>query len=507
MAAPTGSASPLSDAWQGFLLRLYSSLSLNQAARVLADEGKNLLGCERVLVARQLGKSTSVVAVSGAEKVNRRSNQMRALQKLAKQVILSGKPLTFAGATSEFAEIVRQPLGEYLDEAKSKLLLAVPLYADEAEHQPKLKSTDRPLNLRERRSPVGCLFAEQIRSAEMPQQLVENIDRLTPHAATALSNAIQHSSIPLLPLWKWIGRWKTEIRGRTFWIAMAILAAVGAVIAALAILPWNYRVEGSGRLMPVVQTQVFAPWDGDVVELLVEDGQRVAKGDVLIRLENKELRQQHLQVRNELAEKRQMKATSDAEASQAQARSDRAEQLRIQGKVLEAEAAILGLRERERLLASRLRELEIIAPRDGVVATFQVDQWLRNRPVRRGELLLEVMDDQGDWQLELEVPERRMGHLLQAQHGNTTPLPVEFMLVTDPMKTWPAELSRVATRADAASKEDDAVVDAVAKLDKEKVDDLRIGAEVRAKIECGRKSLGYVLFGDLIEFVIRYLWI
>jgi hypothetical protein len=29
---------------------------------------------------------------------------------------------------------------------------------------------------------------------------------------------------------------------------------------------------------------------------------------------------------------------------------------------------------------------------------------------------------------------------------------------------------------------------------------------VTAKINCGKKSLGYVLFGDVIEFLQRKLW-
>ena len=34
----------------------------------------------------------------------------------------------------------------------------------------------------------------------------------------------------------------------------------------------------------------------------------------------------------------------------------------------------------------------------------------------------------------------------------------------------------------------------------------RIGAEVRARIDCGPAPLGFVLFGDVIEFVRVHLW-
>ena len=33
------------------------------------------------------------------------------------------------------------------------------------------------------------------------------------------------------------------------------------------------------------------------------------------------------------------------------------------------------------------------------------------------------------------------------------------------------------------------------------------GAEVIAKIDCGRRSLGYVLFGDVIEFIRKRFWL
>ena len=35
---------------------------------------------------------------------------------------------------------------------------------------------------------------------------------------------------------------------------------------------------------------------------------------------------------------------------------------------------------------------------------------------------------------------------------------------------------------------------------------LRVGADVRGKINCGKSPLGYVLFGDIVEFVQNRLW-
>ena len=158
------------------------------------------------------------------------------------------------------------------------------------------------------------------------------------------------------------------------------------------------------------------------------------------------------------------------------------------------------------LLQQRLAKLTVKSPAGGVIATFQLQQQLQHRPVQRGERLLQVMDDTGPWRLELEVSEYRMGHLLTAlaQSADGT-LPVEYVPATAVEKTYAATLTEVASRSN-HSQEAGTIVEAYARLNPDDLPHRRIGAEVTAKIECGQKSLGYVLFGDLVEFLRRKLW-
>jgi hypothetical protein len=135
-----------------------------------------------------------------------------------------------------------------------------------------------------------------------------------------------------------------------------------------------------------------------------------------------------------------------------------------------------------------------------------------NRPVQRGEKLMEVMDDTQDWVLELEIPEHRMGHVLRRQRElDRQDLPVEFLLATTSETTFNGKLEASSTRS-VVSEEEGTVVEAFADIDPAEMprlkEHLRIGAEVRAKVNCGRKTLGYVLFGDVIEWVLRrwMLW-
>src|SRR5690606_32020966 len=90
--------------------------------------------------------------------------------------------------------------------------------------------------------------------------------------------------------WVAIGRFFGWFRGRNLVIAAAVALGVTAAGSALALVPWDYRVEGLGKTMPVIQREVFAPWDGDVVAIHVESGERVKKGDTLLQLESDDLR-------------------------------------------------------------------------------------------------------------------------------------------------------------------------------------------------------------------------
>jgi hypothetical protein len=127
--------------------------------------------------------------------------------------------------------------------------------------------------------------------------------------------------------------------------------------------------------------------------------------------------------------------------------------------------------------------------------------------VQQGELLLEVMQDTGPWRLELEVEGSRMGHVLRA--WNASPdhkLAVDFIPATAPESTFQGQLVQIATRS-AVSSEQTNIFECFVSMDAAQIPNLRIGAEVRAKISCGKRSLGYVLFGDVIEFIRQRLWL
>ena len=160
-----------------------------------------------------------------------------------------------------------------------------------------------------------------------------------------------------------------------------------------------------------------------------------------------------------------------------------------------------GYQNELQLLEKKRKKLIVCSPINGKVVTFQLDQLLGNRPVQRGDQLMEIVDPSQDWELEVRMPEDRMGHIKKAQHEIKPELDVEYIMNGDPGHTLIGTVSEIQEKAEVQGEEGNTVLVRV-NINKE---DLGIepqkGAGVSAKIDCGKRSLGYVWFHDVIEFV------
>ena len=488
-----------------YLLSLQRSLDLNEVANVAVNDGRILLGVDRVSLAMRHGRKTRIKAVSGQESVHPRGNLIRALNELTDKVIKSGEPFRYDGSIGNIPQQLEEPLADFIQESGTRFLLIVPLLEPE-----RLVKPEEPMGGSGRKKPVerekiGALVVEQMQSSQPSTQLKGTLDSVVDHIAAAAHNARSHSTIFLLPVWRSIGRFFEWLRGRRLAIAAAILALLGAAGAALVLVPWDYRVDGTGRLMPVTQREVFAPWDGQVDELFVEGGEHVEKDQPLLTLNNDELRADLAKVESEIQEKQKLLHSLKAQAEDAEKKGNTDDKLKAKGKALETQVEIEGARRQKEILQDRIKKLTVLAPIAGIVTTFQVQQLLENRPVKRGDVLLQVMDEKGDWQLELEIAEHRVGRILKAQQDLGPNLPIEYRLLTSPESSFQATLNSLATRT-VTAEEVGSVLEARAFLDNSQLPSLAIGADVRARIGCGKSSLGDVLFGDVVEFIQKYLW-
>jgi hypothetical protein len=136
---------------------------------------------------------------------------------------------------------------------------------------------------------------------------------------------------------------------------------------------------------------------------------------------------------------------------------------------------------------------------------------LTDRPVARGNLLLSVADHQGPWSLRLRVPDRDAGAVLASAQDDPH-LPIEFAVATQPEATFAATLESLSTAA-RLDELGNHVIDATAQVvhsasgnvdvDAFAADQTRIGADVTAKIGCGKRCVLRSWFGDVFDFAHR----
>ena len=185
---------------------------------------------------------------------------------------------------------------------------------------------------------------------------------------------------------------------------------------------------------------------------------------------------------------------------------DRAE---LSGTRLQLEDRKLSLLAQQDLYRAQERELDIRSPITGQVISWEIEDRLMRRPVQRGDALMKVADTEGAWQLEILMPDKRMGVIERArqkakEQDPTSDLVVEFILAADPDTTHVGTVKDIARSAEVHGDEGNTVMIKVEITDEVKAQlpqPLKLGESVSAKILCGKRPIGYVLFHDLFAFV------
>lgn len=478
-----------------FSSSVHASLEVDPTAAAVANEGRRLIQCDRLTVARLTRNECRVLAVSGQSEIDRRAATIQKLEELIHAVAAAGQPLWHDAERRALAPQVAGPLESYLDLAHPQVLAVIPLSNQES-------SEAEPAT----RAPAAILV-ECFEGQDLSQSARERIEIVCRIGGQALRNALEYESVPFYPLWK-LGRKVsslTEARRlpRTL-IALGLIVIAGL---ALTFIPAELEVSGRGALQPAVRRELFAAADGVVSEVRADHGDTCRSGESLVTMTRSQLDFELSRVLGEMqtAGKRLAGVTAarlDA-APRTAADRDRSHQLAADEEELKA---LLGnLEEQLAVLRRQQDELIVRSPIDGQVITWNARELLEGRPVQKGQVLLTVAELKGPWVVEIEVPDDQIGHVLAARDVMRKDLDVEFLLATAPGATYHGRIESVALTTDSHPTEQSHVLVTVA-FDRESVPQLRPGATVVPRIKCGRRALGYVWFHGLIEALQKQFW-
>ncbi len=245
------------------------------------------------------------------------------------------------------------------------------------------------------------------------------------------------------------------------WKLAGVLGVV--VLAVLAAWPVTHHVSARAVVEGEVQRAVVAPFDGYVREAPRRAGDTVRAGELIARMEDKDLllERTRWEAELELAVRKEREALASGERVARRLAQAQAEQARAQRDLV-----------LEKLVRSR-----IVAPFDGVIVRGDLSQQLGS-PVEIGKLLFEVAPLDA-WRVVVKIDERDIARVRTDQPG-------QLALASLPGQRWPVRVSRLTS---VASAEDGANVFRAEARIEQGSPRLRPGMEGVARLPAGERSL------------------
>jgi RND family efflux transporter MFP subunit len=278
----------------------------------------------------------------------------------------------------------------------------------------------------------------------------------------------------------WIARWSERHFGPDRALAKGALAAAAVLLLLLTVVPVRYRVSARATLEGRVQRALVAGVSGYIRESNARAGDVVQAGDVLARLDDRDLQ---LERRKSESQKLQL----EKEYRRALSGSDRT-QVSILRAQIEQAAAQLGLAEEQ------LGRTNVVAPFDGVILEGDLDRSLGS-PVELGNVLFEIAPLDG-YRIILEVDGRDIANVAAGQRG-------QLALSALPGRTLPLVVERITPIS--TSEDGRSYFRAEAALE-EPFEALRPGMEGLAKIDAGRRGLLWIWTHETFDWLRLWTW-
>ena len=469
---------------------LHQSLDPKETARKITNETRRVLDCDRVTVMKINGTHCKSIAVSGQSTVNRKSNTVSLLEKATRKIIAIKQTFWFP-SDDQLPPQISKHLNEYLAISATRSMIVYPIF----------DSVDKDLTHPDQRRQVpkkliGGIVIEHCKEQWSRDAVSSAIDIVCRHSADAYRNSWQHHNLFAYPLWYWLGKSRVLTTARNLPKTVAAVAGLTILTLAMIFVPSDFRMTCDGTLLPESRRNVFANTSGVVKEVLVDHGEFVEKNQPLVRLENIDLAQQIQSAAGKSAELTAMIRSAKTAMSNNRNREQSQDE-----SIAALEAQLKSAGRELNLLREKERRLTIVSPIQGSVVTYDVRDILKDRPVERVESLMEVADLSGKWQLELNLPDRKIGHVIQAFKKNDgKPLDVEFILAAKPGETLKGKLVEIGKATEMLPEQGQHLKLKVT-IEDQRLDIKQLRSGVNAYIDCGECSLGYSWFHPVLEFL------
>lgn len=475
-----------------FTSDLAGSLDTLEVARLTANYGRDLIGCERASMLLREGGHWRVLAISGQETVEKKSSMVKTM---AAFVEAHCAP---AGETQTLSK------KELLERAEAQKTNGAAVSVNGGENAAlALRSTDAidlayfqlshvvsavvcPLMNPEKQL-VGAFFAESTfegyfestasKSEILPSRRIA--EWIATHASRAIVAARDYETLPFLPITRRIRATKlllTSDRRNRFLLKSGVIAAAVLIIA---LWPARVKVDGDCMLQSLNRAAIVPEITSRVESVFVREGDHVTKGQPVAQLDTRRLK-----LDMETTEQEKLRYMADADRSRALGDEASAQVSLLQVKVLD---------QQEKKIQTDIESATLRSTINGVVMTKDLE-------LRAGEVLQQgapfaEIAGMDAWELHAEVNERDIGHVEKALRDKGA-LDLSYILYSQSAHTLHARIDNPKQiSASAYPKEKENVFLLTIHnppIPPEISRNLRPGLTGRAKLELGRRPLAFI---------------
>lgn len=428
------------------------------SALAVANELAARLSCDRVSIGVEAADGIEVRAISHTASFDPKTNLVRLISEAMHEVLDADSAIVHPGAEGD--ELGALAHAELARELKDAAILSVPLLQDG--------------------HAVGVLTLERARGEPFDAQALE------------LARTVGMLLGPILELKRQAERseWqrlREALAGGARALfgprhpGLKLLASLGAfAVLFLALASGEYRVSAKTVIEGEVQRAVVAPFDGYVAESRARAGDNVAKGQLIARLDERDLRLERTRLESEreqlLGKHRQALATLD-----------RATMAVVAAQISQTDAQLS-------LVDDRLARAGLVAPFDGVVVSGDLSQML-GTPVEQGKVLFQVAPLSA-YRVILEVDERDIAQVRVGQKGELALSGIPDQRLRFAVK----QITPVSTAQEGRNyfRVEAQLDDASARL--------RPGMEGVGKVAVGSRKLFWIWTHPLLDWLSLWLW-
>jgi hypothetical protein len=259
-----------------------------------------------------------------------------------------------------------------------------------------------------------------------------------------------------------------------------IVASLCTLVVVLGLWQSDHRVSAPTVVEGATQLASVAPFDGFIAEALVRAGDTVREGQLMARLEDRDLLME--------------RASRVAELGQAQRKFQVVQAQRDRGSMGVLSAQTQQAQAQLALVDEKLTRASLTAPFDGLVVSGDLSQII-GTPVQLGQTLFEVVPTKG-YRVVMKVDDRDIAWLTVGQPG-------ELVLSSLPDRALPFTVSSVTS---VASQEDGRNVFRVEARVLGSASQLRPGMEGIGKAVVGERSLLWIWTHGFVDWLRLALW-